>query len=145
MPSLLSRSKNRPQRRRFFGRSHQNDDHRRLLDRTWAEPLLTFAIDTWHRAAEGRLSSADAVTVEGRKTLQSLGPKGGGDFCGACGTGLFYANASILLRHHRHPGATYDAPGLVPARAHIQVAERIPWMERVHELPTFDRYPPMQG
>jgi hypothetical protein len=30
----------------------------------------------------------------------------------------------------------------VPARAHIQVAERIRWMARAHELPTFERYPP---
>jgi hypothetical protein len=27
---------------------------------------------------------------------------------------------------------------------HVQVAERIPWMERAHELPVFDRYPPQQ-
>jgi hypothetical protein len=25
---------------------------------------------------------------------------------------------------------------------HIQVADRISWMERVHELPAFERYPP---
>jgi hypothetical protein len=25
---------------------------------------------------------------------------------------------------------------------HIQTAERIRWMERAHELPTFERYPP---
>jgi hypothetical protein len=25
---------------------------------------------------------------------------------------------------------------------HIQVADRIRWMERAHELPTFERYPP---
>ena len=37
---------------------------------------------------------------------------------------------------------TYDDPNAVPPRAHIQVAERIPWMERVHELPTFERFPP---
>jgi hypothetical protein len=38
--------------------------------------------------------------------------------------------------------ATYDDPASVPPRAHIQVAERIGWMERAHELPTFERYPP---
>jgi hypothetical protein len=38
--------------------------------------------------------------------------------------------------------ATYDDPETVPARAHIQVAERIRWMERAHELPEFDRFPP---
>jgi hypothetical protein len=30
------------------------------------------------------------------------------------------------------------------ARAHIQVAERISWMERAHELPAFERYPPRE-
>jgi len=25
---------------------------------------------------------------------------------------------------------------------HIQTAERLRWMERAHELPTFERYPP---
>ena len=38
--------------------------------------------------------------------------------------------------------ATYDDPDAVPAMVHIQTAERIRWMERAHELPTFDRYPP---
>ena len=38
--------------------------------------------------------------------------------------------------------ATHDDPSAVPPRAHIQVAERIGWMERAHELPTFERYPP---
>jgi len=36
--------------------------------------------------------------------------------------------------------ATYDDPDAVPAVVHIQVAERLHWMERAHELPTFDRY-----
>ena len=36
----------------------------------------------------------------------------------------------------------YDDPDAVPAVVHIQVAERLHWMERAHELPTFDRYPP---
>ena len=38
--------------------------------------------------------------------------------------------------------ATYDDPNAVPPQAHIQVAERIKWMERAHELPTFERFPP---
>jgi hypothetical protein len=25
---------------------------------------------------------------------------------------------------------------------HIQTAERLRWMERAHELPSFERYPP---
>ena len=38
--------------------------------------------------------------------------------------------------------ATYDDPDAVPAMMHIQTAERIRWMERAHELPNFERYPP---
>jgi hypothetical protein len=37
---------------------------------------------------------------------------------------------------------TFDDPDLVPVAVHIQTAERIGWMERAHELPAFERYPP---
>ncbi|MBP0109918.1 MULTISPECIES: GFA family protein [Bradyrhizobium] len=62
-------------------------------------------------------------------------------FCADCGTGLFYFNASM-------PGivdiqsATYDDPEAVPVTMQIQVAERLRWMKRAHELPAFDRFPP---
>ena len=63
-------------------------------------------------------------------------------FCGNCGTGLFYYNAEMLPGIVDVQSATYDAPEAVPARAHIQVAERIQWMERAHELPQHPRFPP---
>jgi hypothetical protein len=63
-------------------------------------------------------------------------------FCAACGTGVFYTNAVVLPGIVDIQSATYDDPDAVPARAHIQVAERIGWMERAHELPMFERYPP---
>jgi hypothetical protein len=62
-------------------------------------------------------------------------------FCPECGTGLFYINAEILPGIIDIQSATYDDPDAVPPRAHIQVAERIAWMERAHELPAFERYP----
>ena len=52
------------------------------------------------------------------------------------------ANAIMLPGIIDVQSATYDDPDAVPARAHIQVAERIGWMDRAHELPAFDRYPP---
>lgn len=63
-------------------------------------------------------------------------------FCGNCGTGLFYFNAEVLPGLVDIQSATYDDPNAVPAQVHIQVAERIGWMERVHELPRHHRYPP---
>ena len=56
-------------------------------------------------------------------------------FCPDCGTGLFYTNAEILPEIIDIQSATYDDPDAVPARAHIQVADRIGWMARAHELP----------
>lgn len=64
-------------------------------------------------------------------------------FCPDCGTGLFYANESTLAGLIDIQSATYDDPDAVPARVHIQIAERVRWMEKAHELPQFDRYPPM--
>ncbi|MBL7684712.1 MAG: GFA family protein [Deltaproteobacteria bacterium] len=62
-------------------------------------------------------------------------------FCGDCGTGLFYFNQKILPGIIDVQSATYDNPDLIPARVHIQVAERIGWMKNAHKLPTFKRYP----
>lgn len=69
-------------------------------------------------------------------------PHGRRHFCGDCGTGLFYYNAEVLPGFVDIQSATYDSPEAVPARIHIQVAERIAWMERAHELPQFQRFPP---
>jgi hypothetical protein len=63
-------------------------------------------------------------------------------FCPNCGTGLFFINDVVLPGIIDIQSATYDNPDAVPAKAHIQVAERIGWMERAHELPTFERFPP---
>jgi hypothetical protein len=65
-------------------------------------------------------------------------------FCGECGTGLFYTNAEMLPGIIDIQSATYDDPERVPPRVHIQVAERIGWMKQVHALPAFERYPPQK-
>lgn len=62
-------------------------------------------------------------------------------FCAGCGAGLLYMNEVMLPGIIDIQSATYDDPELIPARAHIQVAERIGWMKTAHELPEFQRYP----
>jgi hypothetical protein len=85
----------------------------------------------------------DAVTVtRGTPKVYASSEHGRRHFCAACGTGLFYVNEQMLPGIIDIQSATYDEPNAVPPRAHIQVAERIPWMERAHELPAFERYPP---
>ena len=64
-------------------------------------------------------------------------------FCPKCGTGIAYRNAEYLPGIVDIQSATLDDPQALPAGAHIQVAERIGWMETAHDLPQFKRYPGM--
>lgn len=65
-------------------------------------------------------------------------------FCGDCGTGLYFRNADTLPGIVDIQIATLDDPEALPAIGHIQVAERISWMEHAHTLPHFARYPGME-
>ncbi|CAN7169943.1 GFA family protein [Bradyrhizobium sp. LjRoot220] len=84
----------------------------------------------------------DAVKVtQGEPKIYASSEHGRRQFCANCGTGLFYTNANMLPGMIDVQSGTYDDPDVVPVMAHIQVAERIGWMERAHELPVFERYP----
>lgn len=63
-------------------------------------------------------------------------------FCAACGTGLYYTNAEMLPGIVDVQIGALDEPDRLAPQCHIQVAERIDWMKRAHELPEFERYPP---
>ncbi|MBM3572022.1 MAG: GFA family protein [Alphaproteobacteria bacterium] len=84
-----------------------------------------------------------ALTVtKGKVKIYKSSEHGRRHFCADCGTGLFYTNDQILPGIIDVQSATNDDPEAVPARIHIQVAERLNWMARAHELPAFERYPP---
>lgn len=84
----------------------------------------------------------EAVRIEkGAVKIYESSRHGRRHFCPDCGTGLFYTNEKVLPGIIDVQSATFDDPS-VPPQAHIQVAERIPWMAHAHELPAFDRYPP---
>lgn len=85
----------------------------------------------------------DAMHIEkGAAKVYSSSEHGRRHFCPDCGTGLFYTNDQMLPGIIDVQSATLDDPGAIPPRAHIQVADRIAWMESAHALPAFDRYPP---
>jgi hypothetical protein len=87
----------------------------------------------------------DAVKVtKGQPKIYQSSVHGQRHFCADCGTGLFYINDVVLPGIIDIQSATYDNPDAVPAQVQIQLAERISWMDRAHELPTFDRFPPME-
>lgn len=62
-------------------------------------------------------------------------------FCGTCGTGLFYRNAEMLPGIVDIQSATFDDAATVPPGAQIQCAERLAWVAALDDLPAFDRYP----
>jgi hypothetical protein len=87
---------------------------------------------------------AAVKVVRGQPKIYQSSEHGRRHFCADCGTGLFYTNENILPGIIDIQSSTYDDPNAVPAKMHIQVAERIGWMERAHELPTFERFPPLE-
>lgn len=85
----------------------------------------------------------EAVRItRGAVKTYSSSENGRRQFCADCGTGLFYLNSKMLPGIIDVQSSTYDDPNRVAPQAHIQVAERIAWMEKAHELPAFERFPP---
>lgn len=91
----------------------------------------------WTMYGEGAVK-----VTKGTPKIYSSSEHGRRHFCPECGTGLFYTNVQAMPGIIDIQSSTCDDPNLVPARAHIQVAERIGWMASAHELPTFERFPP---
>ena len=84
--------------------------------------------------------AADLVKITGTPKVYKSSEHGRRMFCGDCGTGLFYKNDVNLPDLIDVQTGTLDEPDLLPAQKHIQTAERISWMETVHDLPKFARY-----
>ena len=83
----------------------------------------------------------DKVKITGAPVTYASSEHGRRQFCGACGTGLFYFNAVNLPGVIDIQSGTLDDPATLPAQAHIQTADRVQWMEDAHLLPAFARYP----
>ena len=66
-------------------------------------------------------------------------------FCGECGTGLFYYNEAFLPGMVDVQTSTLDDPEAHPPRLHVQVAERLGWLDGVDDLPKFQRFPGQDG
>ena len=87
-----------------------------------------------------------AVTVtQGTPTGYASSPGATRSFCPRCGTGLFYTNPNVLPGLIDIQSATLDGVAGDPPGVQIQVAERLAWMERLDELPAFERYPSGPG
>jgi hypothetical protein len=87
------------------------------------------------------LAPMDKVTIEGTPKVYASSEHARRHFCGDCGTSLFYTNEMVFPGLIDVQTATLDNPDEIPLGVHVQVAERIGWMEHAHELPMFERYP----
>jgi hypothetical protein len=85
---------------------------------------------------------AAVKVTKGQPKIYASSADGRRHFCPDCGTGLFFSNAVMLPDIIDVQSGTSDDPGAIPPHIHVQVAERLPWLEHIHDLPTFDRYPP---
>lgn len=83
----------------------------------------------------------DRVTVAGQPVRHESSPGVVREFCGTCGTGLFYRNPEAMPGIVDVQSGTLDDPEASPPVAHIQTAERLGWMRTAHELPAFERFP----
>jgi len=87
----------------------------------------------------------DALTVTQGQTI-TFNSSGAAmrSFCGTCGTGLFYRNADMLPGIVDIQSVTLDDPEALPPEAHIQVAERLHWMDDLYSLTRSERFPGME-
>lgn len=78
--------------------------------------------------------------------LKSVHGQGGAQrmFCADCGTGIAYKNADMLPGMIDVQTVTLDAPDSYIPDMSIQLAEQVSWVKTAHEIPGFDRFPPME-
>lgn len=85
----------------------------------------------------------DRVTISGEPVTYRSSEQATRQFCGTCGTGLFYRNAVALPGLIDIQSGTLDDPAAQPPGAQIMVKERLPWTKDMVTLPEFQSYPGM--
>jgi hypothetical protein len=63
------------------------------------------------------------------------------EFCGTCGTGLFYRNPVSLPGRIDVQSCTLDDPEAAAPTSQIMCRERLGWIDRIDALPRFQAYP----
>ncbi|MEG1452517.1 GFA family protein [Brevundimonas sp.] len=85
----------------------------------------------------------DQITITGTPKSYASSEGAQRQFCGDCGTSLFYINETVFPGMIDVQSATLDNPAAIPLQGQIQTAERIDWMKNLDALPSFERYPGM--
>lgn len=90
-------------------------------------------------AVSWSLFGKDEVEISGYASSEH----GERQFCGQCGTSLFYLNEQVFPGKIDVQSATLDNPEAFPLGAQVQTAERLGYMEHLSEIAEFERYPGM--
>ncbi len=94
--------------------------------------------------AWGMFPEEAVKVVKGAAKVYESSADGRRHFCADCGAGLFFVNSVVLPGMIDVQIATLDDPAALPPSVHIQTADRISWSKTMHELPEFERFPPME-
>jgi hypothetical protein len=89
------------------------------------------------------LVEKDGLKVEGEPREYASSENGRRHFCPSCGTSLFYTNEAVFPGKIDVQTATLDDPEELAPTVQVQTAERVGWVERLNQLPEFERYPGM--
>jgi len=87
------------------------------------------------------LVGRDQLSIEGETKEYASSANGRRHFCPSCGTALFYTNEQIFPGMIDVQIATLDDPNEIVPNMQVQAAERVGWMERIEQMPAFERYP----
>jgi hypothetical protein len=82
-----------------------------------------------------------AMKIEGETHENASSKNGRRHFCPKCGTSLFYTNDVIFPGMIDVQTGTLDDPDELPPQVQVQAAERVGWLERLNDVPAFERYP----
>ncbi len=100
------------------------------------------------RRTTGALTTAwvgypvEALTVEqGEPRTYSSTSGVERQFCGICGTSLFYTNQPMMPGVVDVLTATLDEPQDFAPQIHVNMADALPWEAGVESLPKFARFP----
>ena len=85
----------------------------------------------------------DQVTITGTPVDYNSSGDVLRQFCGTCGTGLFFYSESVFPGKVDIQSATFDDPDALAPTTRIQMADAPKWLAGVGDLPKFDRFPGM--
>jgi hypothetical protein len=81
------------------------------------------------------------IKISGKPLSYASSKNGTREFCGNCGTGLFYRNEVLLPGLIDVHSGTLNDLSSNPPDSQVMVKERVSWLDHFEKLPKFNSYP----